>query len=61
MASIAIRDLKLAGHSLLSDNESYLNDLSNESEMTVVGGFAFIARPTITMSAVLTIDIPPKE
>ena len=41
MATIKISDLHTAGFELLLDSESYLNELTNEEGLGVLGGFGF--------------------
>lgn len=45
MATIAISDL--TGFDLLTDNETFLNDLSNDELASAVGGLAPFANKTI--------------
>lgn len=45
MAQININDLKIAGSDLFSDSESYLTDLSNDSEFSNIKGGTSIRLP----------------
>lgn len=47
MAQIKINDLSIAGSDLFSDSESYLTELSNDSEMLNVKGGTIIGTRTI--------------
>jgi hypothetical protein len=38
MATIAVQDLRPAGHDLFSDQESYLAEMSPSEELSIVGG-----------------------
>jgi hypothetical protein len=38
MATIAVQDLRPAGHDLFSDQESYLAEMSPNEELSIVGG-----------------------
>jgi hypothetical protein len=42
MATIKISDLHTAGSELLLDSESYLNELTNEEGLGVLGGWSFV-------------------
>jgi len=57
MATIKICDLHTAGSELLLDSESYLNELTNEEGLGVLGGLAaaFDGGCTIGSGYVLTV------
>ncbi len=42
MATIKISDLHTAGSELLLDSESYLNELTNEEGLGVLGGWSIV-------------------
>ncbi|MEB3179151.1 MAG: hypothetical protein VKL59_09005 [Nostocaceae cyanobacterium] len=50
MATISIRDLQ-AGFDLISDEETYLNDLNDEDFLTIKGGFTPVITTVVAFSA----------
>lgn len=58
MATIIISNLRPAGSSLFSDEENFLNELSNDEASLASGGLRYYYSYFCTKTTVLTIPIP---
>jgi hypothetical protein len=56
MATISISDLRLAGHDLLSDSESFLSNLSEE-ELSIQGGNPSISGPVSSLVCLIRLTL----